>query len=281
MRPFRFGVQAWTADSRRAWADQARQAADLGYSTLFLPDHLGDQLAPVPAMVAAADAAPSLRVGTLVYANDFRHPLVLATEAATMALLTDGRLELGIGAGWNQGEYDEAGIAFAPAGERISRLEDTIALVRRRLGDACPPLLVGGGGRRVLTLAARESDIVGVTMRTRPGAIDVTEATAASTDEKTAWVREAAGERLDRLELTMIVTVVVTDDLDATAERVAKRLGITPEEVAESPHVVFGSVEKIADDLVARRERYGISYWVTYGLGIAALAPVVARLAGA
>src|SRR5439155_2121123 len=113
VKPFRFGVQAWTADSRRAWEDQARQAADLGYSTLFLPDHLGDQLAPVPAMVAAADAAPSLRVGTLVFANDFRHPLVLATEASTMALLTDGRLELGIGAGWNQGEYDEAGIAFA------------------------------------------------------------------------------------------------------------------------------------------------------------------------
>src|SRR5439155_22652066 len=142
VRSFRFGVQAWTADSRRAWADQARQAADLGYSTLFLPDHLGDQLAPVPAMVAAADAAPSLRVGTLVFANDFRHPLVLATEASTMALLTDGRLELGIGAGWNQGEYDEAGIPFAPAGERISRLQETIALLKHRLGDSCPPPLV-------------------------------------------------------------------------------------------------------------------------------------------
>src|SRR5207247_11333834 len=134
------------------------------------PAHRGPQLGPVPARVPAADAAPSLRGGTLVFANDFRHPLVLATEAATMALLTDRRLELGIGAGWNQGEYDEAGIPFAPAGERISRLEETIALGKRRPGDACPPPPVRGGRTREPAPAARGPDPAGGSRGPRPGA---------------------------------------------------------------------------------------------------------------
>src|SRR5688500_8697486 len=185
-RPFRFGVQLSSAPSGAEWATLARRAEDLGYSSLFLPDHFGAQLAPVPAMQAAADATTSLKVGCLVFDNDYKHPVVLAKEVATIDVLSGGRVELGIGAGWMNSDYEQSGIQHDRAGVRIDRMEEGIAVMKGLFGEGpCsyegahyrvtamdglpkpvqrphPPLLIGGGGKRVLSIAGREADIVGI-----------------------------------------------------------------------------------------------------------------------
>ncbi len=190
-RPFRFGVSVHGSTSRAEWRGIARQAEALGYSTLFLPDHLGDQLSPIPALVAAAEATSMLRVGSLVFDNDFRHPVMLAKEAATPDVLSDGRLELGVGAGWLKPEYEQAGIPFERACVRIARLEETIRIVKGLFADGpadfagqyCtitglegfpkpaqrphPPLHIGGG-QRLLSIAAREADSIGFLPKARP-----------------------------------------------------------------------------------------------------------------
>src|SRR5438094_8938838 len=176
-RPFRFAAQIAGAGSAREWADHARKAEDLGYSTLTMPDHFGDQLAPVPALMAAAAATAELRIGTLVFCNDYKHPLVLAKEAATLDVLSDGRLELGLGAGWMRTDYEQAGIPYDPPATRVDRLEAAIATMKRLFVEAAPqpvqrphpPIIIGGGGRRVLSHAAREADIVSVNPDLRAG----------------------------------------------------------------------------------------------------------------
>ncbi len=305
---FRFGIQTSRAPAKEAWAAKARRIEELGFSTLFMPDHFEDQLAPVPALMAAADATTSLRVGTLVFDNDFRHPLVLAKELATLDVLSGGRLEIGIGAGWMRSDYDQSGIAHDPPGVRIERLQEGLRVLKGLFADEPfsfsgrhyqvqshngtpkpiqqphPPILVGGGGRRVLRLAAREADIVGVNFSLAEGVVNPTVAqtgSAAATLEKIGWIREAAGPRLDELELNVTVFfTAVTDDQEAFAERVARGFGLSPAEVLQSPHVLVGSVEQIVDDLQRRREQFGFSYIVFSGDLFEQTAPIVKRLAG-
>lgn len=308
-RRFRFGVQLSTAGSSTEWADLAREAEDLGYSTLFVPDHFGDQLAPGPALMAAADATQQLRVGTLVLDNDYKHPVVTAKEMATVDLLSGGRLELGVGAGWMASDYEQSGIAMDPAGERVDRLEEGLTVLEGLFAPGPfsftgkhytiadldgqpspaqtphPPFIIGGGGPRVLALAGRRADIVGINPAVRSGRADGSAArdgAATVTDQKVAWVREAAGDRYDDLEIQMLMfACVVTDDRAGTIEGMAPLFGLTPEELAAYPHAWVGEADQIADDLLARRERWDASYLVLQGPdAMRAAAPVVARLAG-
>jgi probable F420-dependent oxidoreductase len=308
-RSFRFGVQLARAAAGPEWAELARKAEDLGYSTLFVPDHFGDQLAPVAALMAAADATTRLRVGSLVLDNDYRHPVIAAKEAATIDLLSGGRLELGIGAGWMASDYEQSGIALDPASVRVDRLEEALDVLDGLFGPGSfnfegkhyrvagldglpkpvqrprPPLLIGGGGRRVLTLAARRADIVGVNPSIRSGRVDAAAARNGApdvTDQKLGWVREAAGPRYDDIEINVLVfACVVTDDRASVIETMAPLFSVSPEEVADHPHAWVGTVEEICDDLVARRERWDVSYLVVQGAeAMEAAAPIVARLAG-
>ena len=231
-RPFRFGIQLHVASTAAEWADLAREAEDLGFSTLFVPDHFGEQLAPGPALTAAADATSTLRVGTLVLDNDYKHPVVTAKEMATIDLLSSGRLELGIGAGWMASDYEQSGIPMDDAATRVSKLEEGIAVLKglfapgpftwsgthyqvtdldglpRPVQSPHPPFLVGGGGPRVLELAGREADIVGVNPAIRSGRIDAAAAqdgVAELTDRKVGWVKAAAGERYADIEMQMLM----------------------------------------------------------------------------
>ncbi len=304
-RRFRFGIQLSTASSGEDWAASARKAEDLGYSTLFLPDHFGDQLAPLPAMVAAADATTELRVGTLVHDNDYKHPVVLAKELATVDLLSGGRLEVGLGAGWMKSDYDQSGIPMESPGVRVSRMEEGIAVLKGCFGSgpfsfkgehyeitsydgkpkpvqSPPPLIIGGGAKRVLSIAGREADIVGINPSIHSGQVDADAArngAAEETDQKLAWVRAAAGDRYDELEINVLQFAgIVTDDRKGTAEMMAPLFGLPPEALETYPHTCIGTVEEICDDLRARRERWDMSYFVFQGDTMEPLAPVVAAL---
>lgn len=309
-RPFTFGIQSSSPPemTARAWRELAGKVEDLGYQRLTVSDHLDDQLAPIAALMAAADATTTLRVGALVFCNDYRHPAVLAKEAATLDVLSDGRFELGLGAGWMTTDYERAGIDLDRPGVRIARLEEAIRVVKGLFADGpvtfagehyridglegSPkpvqrplPLLIGGGGRKVLELAGREADIVGLNPTLPNGVIDASagpNATAAATERKLGWVREAAGDRFEALELhTRIHLALVTDDRTGMAEALAPGFGLTPEDALESPHTLCGSVDEIVEDLLVQRERFGIT---SIGLSLDAvdtMAPVVARLADA
>ncbi|MGH9139415.1 MAG: TIGR03621 family F420-dependent LLM class oxidoreductase [Acidimicrobiales bacterium] len=284
MRPFRFGLQVSTSMDVGRFRDVARRAEALGFSTLTVPDHFDDSMAWVPAVMAAADATSTLRVGPLVACNDYRLPIVLAKEAATIDLLSGGRLDLGVGAGWMVSDYRAAGIPLDPPGPRIERLARTLDVLDAAWGGTRPTLVIGGGGRRMLTLAAKRADVVGLNISLTSGAIDSTsgrDATVEATDRKVAWVRAAAGDRFDHLELQVRVHLaVVTDDRDSVAAGIAPAFGLTPEEALASPHALAGTVDQICDDLLARRERWGISYIGVSLDAMDSLAPVVERLAG-
>jgi probable F420-dependent oxidoreductase len=301
-------VQCHGPAEPRAWAEQARRAEDLGYATLTVADHLDDAVGPTAALMAAADATTTLRLGVLVFCNDYRHPAVLARDAATLDLLSDGRLELGIGAGWKAAEYEAGGIPFDRPGARIDRLADAVVAVKAALGGGPvdhtgdhyrfaglvtgppatqrphPPILIGGGGRRVLSLAAREADIVGLNIDLRSGAIDETAgptATDDATDRKVRWIAEAAGDRLADLELhTRIHLALVSDDRDAVAEAVAPSLGLTPDQSKHSPHALVGTFDEMAAQCHEWRDRWGISAIGLSADALEPLAPLVARLAG-
>lgn len=309
-RPFRFNVQCSSppAVDRSSWRALARRCEALGYSCLTVSDHLDEQVAPATALMAAADATTELRIGSMVFCNDFRHPVSLAKEAATLDLLSGGRLELGLGAGWLRADYERAGIALDPPSVRVSRLEEAIRVIKgllseepvffsgrhyrvdglrgtpRPLQRPYPPIFLGGGGRRMLELAAREADIVGLNPSMASGALDASigpDATATATERKLAWIRGAAGSRFEELVLqSRVHIVVVTNDRMGVASQLASGFGLTPEQALESPHALCGTVEEIVDDLVSRRERFGIS---TIGVPLDALeslGPVVAKLAG-
>jgi probable F420-dependent oxidoreductase len=308
-RRFRFAAQIEKATSAKEWADTARKAEDLGYSTLTLPDHFGDQLAPVPAMMAAAAATTSLRIGTLVFCNDYRHPLILAKEAATMDLLSDGRLELGLGAGWMKTDYEQSGLRYDLPAVRVDRFEEAISVIKGLMADGPvsfqgrhytisdheglpkpvqrphPPIVIGGGGRRVLSIAAREADIVGINANLKEGlggAETAPDLTPARTTEKIGWVREAAGGRFDDIELNMLIGfAMVTDDARSIAAAMAPNFGgITEEEALQVPVCLVGTVDFMVDELRRRRDEWGFSY-VGFDSGTwEAMAPVVSRLAG-
>ena len=307
-RPFRFGVMAAKARSAVEWTETARKAEDLGYSALLMPDHFGDQLSPVPALAAAAAVTESLRVGTLVFANDFRHPAELAKETATLDLLSDGRLEVGVGAGWMTEDYTWTGITHDRPGLRIDRMIESIQVLRGRWGDEAfsfagdhytitemnglpkpvqsggPPIIVGGGAKRVLSTAARLADIVGVNPNVGEGKVGpeaIASMSADATDEKLGWVRDAAGARFDDIEISILKFVtIVTDDRGTVAGKVGGAMGMDASTLLASPHTMVGSAEQIADELTEQRERWQGSYVTVQSDALEAFAPVVAALAG-
>lgn len=310
-RQFRFAAQlGGPPDAEHSsWAEQARKVEDLGYSTILMPDHFDEQLAPVPALMAAADATSTLRIGALVFDNDYRHPLVLAKEAATLDLLSDGRLELGLGAGWMRTDYAESGIAYDPPAVRVERFEEGLRVIKGllsaeesfsfsgkhyRITDHTPsprptqrphpPVIVGGGARRVLGIAAREADIVSINVDLRGGTAGpeaAPDASPESTLRKVAWVREAAGERFEHLELnTLVGFVMVTDDRRGLIESLAPTFGVDPSDAEHIPLALIGTLEEMEEELLWRREHYGISYVSIAADGWETLAPVVSRLAG-
>lgn len=320
-RPFRFAVQSYSASSATQWRDRARRVEELGFSALHLADHIlgpGDAIAPtfhpvqelaaVPAMAAAAEATKTLRIGSRVFCIDYRHPAVLAKEAATLDLLSDGRLELGLGAGWLENEYDAIGLSFDPAPVRIARLAEVVDLVKQHAtGDAMnlsgahveihgyagvpapvqrphPPIMIGGGSRRVLELAAREAQIVSFNFNNRTGRLGpegVQSGTADATRQKVQWVKDAAGERFADLELEIgAYFVAVGEKTDPMRDGMAKAFGLTSEEMSRHPHGLFGSVDALCDELERRREEYGIHYITVTDQVAEDFAPIVARLSG-
>ncbi|HUY21869.1 MAG TPA: TIGR03621 family F420-dependent LLM class oxidoreductase [Acidimicrobiales bacterium] len=310
-RTFRFAAQLSKAPdgTARSWAEQARRAEDLGYSSLLMPDHFGDQLAPVPALMAAADATSTLRLGALVFDNDYRHPLVLAKEAATLDLLSDGRLELGLGAGWMRTDYEESGIAYDPPATRVDRFAEGVAVVAGLLESdgpfsftgehytitehtllprpaqrPRPPLILGGGGRRVLTIAGKWADIVSINVDLRAGTGGVESAPNAApeaTRRKVAWVKEAAGERFDDIELNCLIGfALITDDRQKVVDAMAPTFGIDPGDALHVPLALIGTLDQMAEELRWRRREYGMSYFSIEADCWEALAPLVSRLAG-
>jgi probable F420-dependent oxidoreductase len=305
-RPFRFGVQSRALGPRAAWLESLRWTEANGYATYVVMDHFVRGLDPVATLGAAAAATTTLRLGSMVFANDFRHPAVLAKALATVDVLSEGRLEIGIGAGWLKEEYDQAGIPFDSAGVRIDRMVEGVDLMKRaftedrvtfageqyRTRDLAlvpkpvqrphPPFVIGGGSRRILSIAAREAATVNITTRALPdGSKDAADMTPERLDTKIGWVREAAGDRFADLELaSMVSDLVVTEDRADVAAGIAGKLGVTPADVLASPHMLIGTVDQIAEDLQERRERFGISYSIVLEGDKEKLAPVVARLAG-
>lgn len=307
-RGFRFAVQEHRAPSAKAWKEKARLVESLGYSALYLPDHFTDQLGPIAALMAAADATTRLRVGSLVFDNDYRHPVVLAKEAATLDLLSDGRFDLGLGAGWMASDYEQAGIPFDSAGTRIGRMEEAVQIIKglfagesfsfagehyrikdmegtpRPVQKPHPPIVLGGGGRRMLRLAAREADIVNVNFDLREGQVNrdlVRTGLAEATDEKVAWIKEAAGDRLKHIELSVTIFLVnMTDDRDSVASAMAMGIGSQPADILDMPHFLIGTADELVEDLQRRRDRYGISFVIVPGEVAEQFAPIVDKLAG-
>jgi len=314
-RPFRFGVFAEAARSPRALLDTARRAEDCGYATFLLRDHFiaepfGHQLAPLTALATVAAGTTTLRVGSLVLSNDYRHPVMLAKEIATLDVLSNGRVELGLGAGFSRAEYDHAGLSFDPPGVRVARLEEALRVLKglfaaepltfsgkhyivsqldsfpKPVQRPHPPILVGAAGKRMLSIAAREADIIGFqTVSTVHGGAshDPSVRLAPAVAQKIDWVRQAAGDRFSGIELSMVVTVVVGEDRRQSAEQFAHKRGwdgISAAQVLEMPSLFFGSVDHIVDEMQERRERYGFSYFVIFDHAMDQAAPIVARLAG-
>jgi probable F420-dependent oxidoreductase len=320
MRPFRFlGIAAPSipsVPSGRQLADYARRAESMGYSALVLPDHLVDQHAPIPVLATIAAVTERLRIGTFVFNAELRHPAVLAQDLASLDVLSDGRLEVAIGAGWNWPEFKAIGLPFDPVATRVSRLAEAVAVLKGCFGaepfsyagahftitehnglpkpvqQPHPPIFIGGGGRRVLTLAAAQADIVGLAPRLRRGdqnapRPDPFSMTLAGTEEKIGWIREAAGDRFDQLELNTYSSrgaAVITDNARAVARERADRMRqstgmeLTVDEILESPHIFIGSAEGLTQKCIELRERFGISSFMLGDIDEAA--PIVENLAG-
>jgi probable F420-dependent oxidoreductase len=306
-RRFRFGVQIAAGTSRKDWLEKIRKAEDLGYSTIFMPDHFGEQLAPVPALVTVAENS-NLRVGTLVLDNDYKHPVVLAKEAATIDLLSEGRLELGIGAGWMRTDYEQSGMPYDPPAVRVDRFHEALLVLKgafapgpfsfegehyritnyeghpKPVQQPHPPFLIGAGGKRMLGIAAREADIIGINPSLAPGEVTAEvgrDGTADRTDLKLGWVREAAGDRFDDIEFNSLIYIgIVTDDRVGQAGNFAPMFGLTAEEALDVPHALVGTVEQIGEDLLVRRERWAISYYTISEGAMEDFAPVVEHMTG-
>ena len=308
-RPMRFGVITSHAPDGPSWRARARRAEELGYSTLLMPDHFQEQWAPLVALTVAAEATEHLNVGTLVFANDYRHPAVLAKEIATLDRASGGRVEFGLGAGWKRSDYDEAGLEYDRPGVRIERLAESLAVMKALWTSADPvhfsgdhyelagvvgtpgpisrphpKICIGGGGRRILSLAAREADIVAVNPTMTAGVLDASLASTATPDafdEKIGWIREGAGDRFGDIELQCHCPfVTVTPDRDAIAGPLARGFGVPEEQAFAVPLVLAGTVAELSAEVERRRERYGFTYWIVPDDAMEAFAPVVERLEG-
>ncbi len=314
MRPFRFLATAGQYPSLAELTSLARKAEAVGCSAFVLPDHLIGQYAAIPVLATVAAATERLRVGTFVLNACLRHPAVLAQDLATLDALSAGRLEIGIGAGWNKPEHDAIGIPFEPVGVRIKRLAEAITILKGCFAEEPfsfsgehytitrhdgapkpaqrphPPLFLGGGGKRLLTLAAREAQIIGLAPRLvhgDPPHIDARSLTAAAAAEKISWIREAAGDRFEELELNTypaggptVITSTPRAEARRRADRIRARTGteLTAEEILDSPHVFIGSIKDLTRKFADLRERFGISSFLIDDLD--ALAPAVEELAG-
>lgn len=306
-RPFRFITDGFTAvESAAELAEKARKFEALGYAMLLAGDHFDGRLAPVPILMAVAAATSTLRIGATVFNNDLRLPVMLAKEVATLDLLSDGRMELGLGAGWLKSEYDLAGLSFDAPSVRVGRMEEALHIIKglwddgpftfvgrhyavngldgfpKPLQKPRPPIFVGGGGRRLLEFAAREADIIGLLAKALPeGGLDLAADNEQVLAQKVSWIRAAAGDRFDQLELAMLIWgAVVTDDRRGATDQLALDMGVTTEQVLASPYILIGSVDAIVERFEELRERFGVSHVSVFSEEAEAFAPVVARLAG-
>jgi probable F420-dependent oxidoreductase len=312
MKPFRFAAGIRGTETRAEFIEAVQDIERLGYSALMLSDHLVDQFAPISALGVAAGVTSTLRLGTFVFNNDLRHPVVLAQELATLDRLSDGRLEIGIGAGWNKPEYESAGIPFDPGTVRIDRLAEAITIIKGLFADGPiafegrsyqvkgfedlprpvqrphPPFFVGGGSPKLLRFAAQHAQIVGIAPRVgADGKADVTGCTLAGSERKVAIIREAAGPRFDRLEINTYpsFSAKVTDQPRPAAREVGDRLrrhygvDLSDDDILASPHVFIGSVDSLTEKFQMLRERLGISH-IFVGEAYRDFAPVVERLSG-
>lgn len=307
MQPFRFAVYTNNSDEADRWSAFARRVEELGYAALYVTDHLARQLAPTAALAAAAAVTQSLRIGPYVFANDFRHPLIVAREAATLDRLSGGRLDLGLGAGWKRSDYRQLGMPYDPPGVRIDRLIESLGIIRRLLsGEEVthegrfyrlerarvqpapvqrphPRLMLGGGGPRMLRLAAREAQIVSfVPQFSTSGRPMLRHATEAALAERVAQVRRAAGPRFDALELNIFVgdagVVGGPQPLPASLRAFLKSAG--PAVAGGSPYLLYGTLEQLRDAMLRRRERTGVSSYGIPARVMESFAPLVAELAG-
>ena len=303
-RPFRFGFVG-RGRTREEMREVARRTEDLGFSTLLVPDHFSPQLAPLLALLTAAEATNRLRLGTNVLDNDFRHPALLAKEAATLDVLSGGRFELGIGAGWSPSDYEQTGIPFDSGAVRLARMAEALRIIRSAFGPeplsfegqhyrvrnlnvlpkpAQPrlPILLGASRRGMLELAAREADIIGLEDQQFPMRDLGRVPRVANCAEQVAIVRRAAGARFDDIELSILVArIEITADQQGMVERVARELDLTTDQVRGSASFLIGSVDAIVEQLQERRERIGLSYPIVFGTAqLDEVAKVVSRLAG-
>jgi len=324
-KPFRFALQCFNTDSPANWRQLISKTEDLGYSTFFLADHFlsagpaldstyhpPQMLAAVPAIAMALEQTKTLRVGCRVFCNDYRHPIILAKEAATMDFLSGGRLEFGIGAGWIKNEYDAVNLPFDEFPERFARFAETVQAYKAFMsgepldiaGDAVrwtgfsgtpapaqtpyPPLMIGGGSKKILHFAGQEADIVSLNFNNRAGMLGpdgMNSGLAAATAKKIEWIKSGAGARFDNIELEIgAYNTIITDHPEPTAQAIGDALGMSAEDILTHPHCLIGSVDFICEELQCRREAYGISYIAVLDDGtnnmVEAFAPVVARLAG-
>ncbi|HEV7720470.1 MAG TPA: TIGR03621 family F420-dependent LLM class oxidoreductase [Iamia sp.] len=307
-RKLRFGVELQQPFPDMTWADTFRRVEDLGYATAFFPDHFDEGVGPVAAMAAAVAVTTTLTVGTLVLACDFRHPAALGRELATIDALSDGRLEVGVGAGYKRVDYEQSGIELAPPKVRVDRLIEYVEVLQGSFGtdpfsfdgehfqirDLTPtppparpggvPLLIGGGGPRMLRFAGRTAQIVGIVPSIHSGVIDAAAAQDGAPDlidAKVDWVREGAGDRFDALELNAWIAIAeITDDATTRAEALAPVYETDADSVLASPVTLIGTEGEVADRLLERRERWGFSYHVIPGAAALAFAPTVAALTG-
>ncbi len=307
-RPFRFSVELMDPLDGMTWTESARLVESLGYATVFVPDHMHEGYGPITAMATAAAATTTLKVGTMVFAADFRHPALLARELASIDVLSSGRLEVGVGAGYQETDYRTTGVPMDPPGVRVDRLIEHVEVLRRcfagepfdfegqhyRIGQLTPtplphrpggpPILLAGGGKRMLRHAAMHADIIGVNP-TLPSATARAEAARdslpGSIDTKFEWIREAAGDRYDRLEFNAWLSVVAIGDGHARLlDRVASAFGGSVDEAKGSPLVAVGTVDDVVDQFVAKRERWGYSYITIPQAKVHEFAPVVEALTG-
>jgi probable F420-dependent oxidoreductase len=286
---FRFAMQMTSAPTGEHWTALARRFEDEGYDVISLPDHLGPQFAPVPALAAIAAVTSRVRLSMFVMANDFRNPAVLAKEITTLDVLSGGRVELGLGAGWNAAEYAAQGVQFDVASVRIERLAEAVTILKRTFAgerfsfegahyrvtdlEVWPralqtggiPLVLGGGAKRMLSLAGREADVVGIATNNSLRAAEVGGSTGLSDDvvrEQISWVREAAGARFDQIRLNLrVLGVAVAATREAGAAALAAELGAPEEMLLRSPFVFVGPTSAIHDQLLRYREELGLSYY--------------------
>ncbi|MBI2705749.1 MAG: TIGR03621 family F420-dependent LLM class oxidoreductase [Actinobacteria bacterium] len=306
---FRFAVELQGPFPDASWTETAREVEAMGYSTMFVPDHLDEGLGPLAAMAAAAVVTDTLKIGPLVLDCDFRHPAILARELATIDLLSEGRLELGLGAGWKRLDYERSGIKMDEPKVRVDRMIEHATVLKGLFASDSPfsftgdhyeiadldgtplphqpdgpPILIGGGARRVLRWAGANANIVGINASVHSGEIDAAAAQdsmAHRIDEKVRWVREGAGDRFDDLELNAWLAVAeVTDDADSLAALLGAMFEVDPAAVLSSPLNLIGTASQVAERLHERRDRWGYSYHVVPSDKARDFAPIVATLTG-